>query len=96
MEHQLTLFIDDDIQSYGEIKNMVLYDDTVLNRIPTVKYNSLNTQIKTIRDYIDNHKVFITLLKNTMDNNDDILPIMERMTYMVNNDIIKDRSSPCF
>ena len=93
MEHQLTLFIDDDIQSYEEIKNMVLYDDTVLNRIPTVKYNSLNTQIKTIRDYIDNHKVFITLLKNTMDNNDDILPIIERISYMIENNILKDRST---
>ena len=67
MEHQLTLFIDDDIQSYKEIKNMVLYDDTILNRIPTDKYNSLNTQIKTIREYIDNHKVFTSLIKNTMD-----------------------------
>ena len=93
MEHQLTLFIDDDIQSYEEIKNMVLYDDTVLNRIPTVKYNSLNTQIKTIRDYIDNHKVFITLLKNTMDNNDDIVPIIERISYMIENNILKDRST---
>lgn len=92
MGHQLTLFIDDDIQSYGEIKNMVLYNDTILNKIPTVKYKLLNTQIKTIRDYIDNHKVFILMLKNIMDNNDDILPIMERMSYMVNNDIIKDRS----
>ena len=93
MEHQLTLFIDDDIQSYEEIKNMVLYDDTVLNRIPTVKYNSLNTEIKTIRDYIDNHKVFITLLKNTMDNNDDIVPIIERISYMIENNILKDRST---
>src|SRR5210317_40071 len=92
MEHQLTLFIDNDIQPYKEIKNMVLYDDTILNRIPTDKYNSLNTQIKTIREYIDNHKVFTSLIKNTMDNNDDIVPIMERISYMVNNDIIKDRS----
>jgi len=92
MEHQLTLFIDDDIQSYGEIKNMVLYNDTVLNKIPTVKYKLLNTQIKTIRDYIGNHKVFTLMVKNIMDNNDDILPIMERISYMVNNDIIKDRS----
>jgi hypothetical protein len=92
MGHQLTLFIDDDIQSYGEIKNMVLYNDTILNKIPTVKYKLLNTQIKTIRDYIDNHKVFTLMLKNIMNNNDDILPIMERMSYMVNNDIIKDRS----
>lgn len=93
MEHQLTLFIDDGIQSYEEIKNMVLYDDTVLNRIPTVKYNSLNTQIKTIRDYIDNHKVFTSLIKNTMDNNDDILPIIERISYMIENNILKDRST---
>jgi hypothetical protein len=92
MGHQLTLFIDDDIQSYGEIKNMVLYNDTILNKIPTVKYKLLNTQIKTIKDYIDNHKVFTLMLKNIMNNNDDILPIMERMSYMVNNDIIKDRS----
>jgi hypothetical protein len=92
MEHQLTLFIDDDIQSYKEIKNMVLYDDTILNKIPTVKYKLLNTQIKTIREYIDNHKVFTSLIKNTMDNNDDMVPIIERISYMIKNDILKDRS----
>ena len=92
MEHQLTLFIDDDIQSYKEIKNMVLYDDTILNKIPTVKYKLLNTQIKTIREYIDNHKVFTSLIKNTMDNNDDMVPIIERISYMIENNILKDRS----
>jgi len=92
MEHQITLFIDNDIQPYEEIKNMVLYDETIINKIPTDKYNSLNTQIKTIREHINNHKVFSSLLKNIMDNNDDILPIIERISYMVKNDIIKDRS----
>lgn len=92
MEHQITLFIDNDIQPYEEIKNMVLYDETIINKIPTDKYNSLNTQIKTIREHINNHKVFTSLLKNIMDNNDDILPIIERISYMVKNDIIKDRS----
>jgi len=92
MEHQITLFIDNDIQPYEEIKNMVLYDETIINKIPTDKYNSLNTQIKTIREHINNHKVFTSLIKNTMDNNDDILPIIERISYMVKNDIIKDRS----
>lgn len=72
---------------------MVLYDETIINKIPTDKYNSLNTQIKTIREYIDNHKVFTSLIKNTMDNNDDIVPIIERISYMVKNDIIKDRST---
>lgn len=93
MDHQLTLFIDNDIQPYEEIKNMVLYDDTILNRIPTDKYNSLNTQIKTIREYMDNHKVFTSLIKNTMDNNNDIVPIIERISYMIKNDILKDRST---
>lgn len=92
MNHQITLFIDNDIQPYEEIKNMVLYDETIINKIPTDKYNSLNTQIKTIREHINNHKVFSSLLKNIMDNNDDILPIIERISYMVKNDIIKDRS----
>ena len=93
MEHQMTLFIDNDIQPYEEIKNMVLYDNTILNRITTDKYDSLNTQIKTIREYIDNHKVYTNLLKHIMDNNDDIIPIIERISYMVNNNIIKDRST---
>ena len=93
MEHQMTLFIDNDIQPYEEIKNMVLYDDTILNKIPTDKYNSLNAQIKTIREYMDNHKVFTSLIKNTMDNNDDIAPIIERISYMIKNDILKDRST---
>src|SRR5210317_1966187 len=92
MEHQLTLFIDDDIQSYKEIKNMVLYDDTILNKIPTVKYKLLNKQIKTIRKYIEKHKVLTSLIKNTMDNNDDMVPIIERISYMIKNDILKDRS----
>lgn len=93
MGHQLTLFIDNDIQPYEEIKNMVLYDDTILNKIPTDKYNSLNIQIKTIREYMDNHKVFTSLIKNTMDNNNDIVPIIERISYMIENNILKDRST---
>lgn len=93
MGHQLTLFIDNDIQPYKEIKNMVLYDDTILNKIPTDKYNSLNIQIKTIREYMDNHKVFTSLIKNTMDNNNDIVPIIERISYMIENNILKDRST---
>ncbi len=92
MGHQITLFINDDIQQYTEIKNIILYDDTLLNNIPTDNYNSLNTQIKTIREYIDNHKVFTSLLKNIIDNNKDVVPIIERISYMVKNDIIKDRS----
>ena len=93
MGHQLTLFIDNDIQPYKEIKNMVLYDDTILNKIPTDKYNSLNIQIKTIREYMDNHKVFTSLIKNTMDNNNDIVPIIDRISYMIENNILKDRST---
>lgn len=93
MEHQITLFIDNDIQPYEEIKNMVLYDETIIYKIPTDKYNSLNTQIKTIREHINNHKVFTSLLKNIMDNNEDIVPIIERISYMVDNDTIKDRST---
>ena len=93
MGHQLTLFIDNDIQPYEEIKNMVLYDDTILNKIPTDKYNSLNIQIKTIREYMDNHKVFTSLIKNTMDNNNDIVPIIDRISYMIENNILKDRST---
>ena len=92
MGHQITLFINDDIQQYTEIKNIILYDYTLLNNIPTDNYNSLNTQIKTIREYIDNHKVFTSLLKNIIDNNKDVVPIIERISYMVKNDIIKDRS----
>ena len=92
MEHQMTLFIDNDIQPYEEIKNMVLYDDTILNKIPTDKYNSLNTHIKTIREYMDNHKVFTSMLKNIMDNNNDIVPIIDRISYMIENNILKDRS----
>ena len=92
MEHQMTLFIDNDIQPYEEIKNMVLYDDTILNEIPTDKYNSLNTHIKTIREYMDNHKVFTSMLKNIMDNNNDIVPIIDRISYMIENNILKDRS----
>ena len=80
MEHQITLFIDNDIQPYEEIKNMVLYDDTILNKIPTDKYNSLNIQIKTIREYMDNHKVFTSLIKNTMDNNNDIKLYPQRIS----------------
>lgn len=91
MEHQITLFIDDDIQPYEEIKNMVLYDETILDKIPTDKYKSLNIEIKTIRGYIDNHKVFTSLLKNIMDYNNDIVPIIERITYMIENNILKDR-----
>ena len=93
MGHQLTLFIDNDIQPYEEIKNMVLYDDTILNKIPTDKYNSLNIQIKTIREYMDNHKVFTSMLKNIMDNNNDIVPIIDRISYMIENNILKDRST---
>ena len=93
MGHQLTLFIDNDIQPYKEIKNMVLYDDTILNKIPTDKYNFLNIQIKTIREYMDNHKVFTSLIKNTMDNNNDIVPIIDRISYMIENNILKDRST---
>ena len=87
------MFIDDDIQQYTEIKNMILYDERVTNKIPTHLLSSTDNNIKTIREYIDNHKVFTSLLKNIMDNNEDIVPIIERISYMVDNDTIKDRST---
>ena len=87
------MFIDDDIQQYTEIKNMILYDERVTNKIPTHLLSSTDNNIKTIREYIDNHKVFTSMLKNIMDNNEDIVPIIERISYMVDNDTIKDRST---
>ena len=87
------MFIDDDIQQYTEIKNMILYDETISNKIPTHLLSSTDNNIKTIREFIDNHKVFTSLLKNIMDNNEDIVPIIERISYMIKNDIIKDRST---
>jgi hypothetical protein len=93
MEHQITMFIDDDMQQYTEIKNMILYDETISNKIPTHLLSSTDNNIRTIREYIDNHKVFTSLLKNIMDNNEDIVPIIERISYMVDNDTIKDRST---
>ncbi len=93
MDHQITLFMDNDVQPYDEIKKMILYNDKASDIIPTDKYDSLNTQIKTIRNHIDNHKVSTNLLKHIMDNNDDIVPIIERISYMVDNNIIKDRST---
>lgn len=91
MEHQMTLFINDDIQSYEEIKNMVLCNDKVLNKLPKEQLHIIDNKIKTIREHIDNHKVFASLLKNIINNNDDMVPIIERISYMVKNDIIKDR-----
>ena len=93
MGHQITMFIDDDTQQYTEIKNMILYDERVTNKIPIHLLSSTDNNIRTIREYIDNHKVFTSLLKNIMDNNEDIVPIIERISYMVDNDIIKDRST---
>jgi hypothetical protein len=87
------MFIDDDIQQYTEIKNMILYDERVINKIPTHLISSIDNNIRTIREFIDNHKVFTSLLKNIMDNNEDIVPIIERISYMVDNDTIKDRST---
>ena len=93
MEHQITMFINDDIQQYTEIKNMILYDERVTNKIPTHLLSSIDNNIRTIREFIDNHKVFTSMLKNIMDNNEDIVPIIERISYMVDNDTIKDRST---
>jgi hypothetical protein len=93
MGHQITMFINDDTQQYTEIKNMILYDERVTNKIPTHLLSSTDNHIKTIREYIDNHKVFTSLIKNIVNNNEDIVPIIERISYMVNNDIIKDRST---
>lgn len=93
MGHQITMFIDDDMQQYTEIKNMILYDETISNKIPTHLLSSTDNHIKSIREHIDNHKIFTSLLKNIMDNNEDIVPIIERISYMIGNDIIKDRST---
>jgi hypothetical protein len=93
MGHQITMFIADDTQQYTEIKNMILYDERVANKIPTHLLSSTDNHIKTIREYIDNHKVFTSLIRNIIINNDDIVSIIERISYMVKNDIIKDRST---
>jgi hypothetical protein len=93
MGHQITMFINDDTQQYTEIKNMVLYDERVANKIPTHLLSSTDNHIKTIREYIDSHKVFTILIRDISENNEDMVPIIERISYMVKNDIIKDRST---
>jgi len=93
MGHQITMFINDDTQQYTEIKNMILYDERVANKIPTHLLSSTDNHIKTIREYIDSHKVFTILIRDIADNNEDMVPIIERISYMIKNDIIKDRST---
>lgn len=93
MGHQITMFINDDTQQYTEIKNMILYDERVANKIPTHLLSTTDNHIKTIREYMDSHKVFTILIRDITDNNEDIVPIIERISYMIGNDIIKDRST---
>lgn len=93
MGHQITMFINDDTQQYTEIKNMILYDERVANKIPTHLLSSTDNHIKTIREYIDSHKVFTILIRDISDNNEDMVPIIERISYMIKNDILKDRST---
>jgi hypothetical protein len=87
------MFINDDTQQYTEIKNMILYDERVANKIPTHLLSSTDNHIKTIREYMDSHKVFTILIRDITDNNEDIVPIIERISYMIKNDILKDRTT---